>query len=357
FDLGLGITWVPDWFGAQRSALAAADASWQSSQATARSTEIALGASLSLSYISLRSAQARLALAQANLASQQETMQITDWRRQAGLVTDLEAAQARSAAAQTESLLPALQTQIDQSSHALATASGDAPDHWLSALAPMARLPDNASTAPTSVAVDTLRQRPDVQATEALFRAARATLDQTEAERLPSLSLSATLGLSAIRLGSLLHNAALLSKALLGLSVPLLDGGAGAARVAAQQAVVAQARNAWISSVLTALREVDDALVAQRNDQLALAALVQAATAAAEADRLAGLRYRSGLVDFQTVLDTQRSRLSTEDGVALARATLQADRIRLVQALGGGWTTDLPDLPDPVWAHLDAATD
>ena len=93
-------------------------------------------------------------------------------------------------------------------------------------------------------------------------------------------------------------------------------------------------------TALTALKEVEDALLALRGDRERLARQQAAAEAAANAELLARQRYQSGLIDFRTVLDTQRSLLSSQDSVASTQATLSADHVRLYKALGGGWTPD-----------------
>jgi outer membrane protein, multidrug efflux system len=120
-------------------------------------------------------------------------------------------------------------------------------------------------------------------------------------------------------------------------SLPIFDGGAARAQVDAQQAALDQAQVGYRAAVLVALQEVEDALVALRGDRLRLAHLGNAADAAANAAMLSRQRYGSGLVDFQTVLDTQRTQLATEDGLASARADVSSDHVRLYKALGGGW--------------------
>jgi outer membrane protein TolC len=95
------------------------------------------------------------------------------------------------------------------------------------------------------------------------------------------------------------------------------------------------------ATVLTALKEVEDALIALRGDRERLASLQSASEAAANAAQLARQRFDSGLVDFQTVLETQRTRLSSQDSVAIATADISADHVRLYKALGGGWTPEV----------------
>jgi outer membrane protein TolC len=168
--------------------------------------------------------------------------------------------------------------------------------------------------------------------------AAQARLAQADAARLPSVRLSGTLGLSALTLGSLTSAGALVGSLLGGVSVPLLDGGAAQAQVRAQDAALEQARVAYQAAVLTALKDVEDALVALQDNRERLERLQAASDAAASAELLARQRYRSGLIDFRAVLDTQRTLLATQDSLASVRAGVSADHVRLYKALGGGWT-------------------
>jgi outer membrane protein TolC len=185
-----------------------------------------------------------------------------------------------------------------------------------------------------------LRQRPDVRVAEARIRAALARLSQADAARYPSLRISGNLGLSAATLGALTNGASVASALLAGISVPLFDGGAARAQVRVQESALEQARIGYEATVLDALREVEDALVALQGDRERLARLQAAASAAANADLLARQRYQSGLIDFPTVLDTQRTVLAAQDSVASAQASLATDHVRLYKALGGGWVPD-----------------
>jgi NodT family efflux transporter outer membrane factor (OMF) lipoprotein len=340
FNAGLDASWEVDVFGATRNTAIASDAAASASAASLADVQVSVAAEVALDYINLRSAQQRLGLAQNNLVVQQDTLQIADWRRQAGLVTVLETEQATAARAQTQALLPALQTAIDQNAHALAVLTGRTPDALLEVLAPVAPVPQPASDIALSFPAETLRQRADVRSAEFQVQAAAARVSAAEAARLPSFRLGGSLGLNALTLAGLGSGATVLSSLLASVSVPLFDGGANVARVGAQSAALAQTRADYQAGVLKALQEVEDALVALRADRLRLASFRQAAASSVNAAELAGQRFQSGLVDFQTVLDTQRSRLSNQDSVASAYAALSADHVRLYKALGGGWQAD-----------------
>jgi len=162
-------------------------------------------------------------------------------------------------------------------------------------------------------------------------------VDAADAARWPKFKLGGSLGLTALTLAGLSNGASVATQVLASMAVPLLDGGSINANVKVQEAGVVQARANYQSALLTALKEVEDAVLAWRNDQLRLVSLQQAATAAENAALLAQNRYASGLIDFQTVLQTQRTLLSAQDSLAGVQANLSSDYVRLVKAVGGAW--------------------
>jgi multidrug efflux system outer membrane protein len=341
FQAGLDANWELDIFGVNRSALTASEAAARASAASLGDVQVSIAAEVALDYVALRSAQARLAIAIENLASQQETLQITEWRLQAGLVTSLDAEQARTAVEQTAALVPVLQTSIEQMSHAVAVLTGQPPAGLAAVLIVVAPVPHVSDELALSIPAQTLRQRADVRAAEHQVSAAMARVSQAEAARLPNFSIGGSLGLSALTLGALTRSASVVSTLVGSVSLPIFDGGALRAQVDVQQAALDQARQVYHGAILVALQDVEDALVALRGDRVRLVRLGNAAAAAANAATLARQQYSSGLVDFQTVLETQRTLLGTQDGVAGARADVSSDHVRLYKALGGGWVPEV----------------
>ncbi|MBC7955186.1 MAG: efflux transporter outer membrane subunit [Cytophagales bacterium] len=337
FRAGFDASWEPDIFGGKRAGLSASVAEALTAQASLADTQVSVAAEVAVAYMQLRGSQARLAIARSNLASQQETLQITDWRVQAGLTTSLELSQARTNTEQTLAQIPTLETAIVQTQHALAVLTGQPPNALQAQLDPVAAVPLSPDDLALSIPAQTLRQRPDVRAAEQQIAAALARVSQADAARYPSFNLSGSLGLSAIALSSLTGGASLVTGLLGSVSVPLFDGGAARAQVRSQEAGLEKARVAYQAVVLNALQEVEDALVSLRGNRERLLRLRNASESAQQAALLATQRYNSGLVDFQTVLDTQRSLLSTQDNVASTQAELSADHVRLYKALGGGW--------------------
>ena len=337
FQVGLDAGWEPDLFGRLDAGVQASQADARAAQASLEQVHVSLSAEVALQYISLRSLQQRLAIAQRNLETQQQTLQITDWRVQAGLATSLVAEQARAAAEQTAAQVPQLQANLAQARHALAVLTGQAPAALDAALAAPQAVPQPSQALALDIPADTLRQRPDVRVAQERVQAALARVSQADAARYPSLRLSGSLGLRALTLGALGDSASLVHSLLGSVAVPLFDGGATQAQVQVQQAALEQARQAYQLAVLTALKEVEDALVALQGEAARLAHLQQATQAAGNAALLAQQRYASGLIDFASVLETQRTQLATQDALATSQANLGSNHVRLFKALGGGW--------------------
>jgi outer membrane protein, multidrug efflux system len=368
FQAGVDAQWLPDIFGARGAGLAASDAAAAASAASLGDTQVQVAAEVALNYLLLRSVQARWRIANNNLVSQQDTLQITDWRQQAGLATVLEVDQARAAAAQTQAVLPLLRISIEQTAHALAVLVGQPPaalqaelkttpaSARTSGAVPQAAAgavvdagvdagadADVEAAAPSrdeaalSIPAETLRQRADVRAAEYQVAAALARVGQAQAQRWPSFAIGGSISLSAISLAALTSGASVLGSLLASVNLPVFDGGAARAQVRVQEAALAQTQQVYRAAVLGALKDVENALVALNNDRLRVASLQVAANAAGSAALLARQRFSSGLVDFQTVLETQRNQLSTQDSVVSARADVGRDQVRLFTALGGGW--------------------
>jgi outer membrane protein, multidrug efflux system len=340
FQAGFDASWEPDIFGGNRAAANASEADAQASAASLANAQVSLAAEVATNVINLRGLQARLAIARSNLATQTETLQITRWRAQAGLASSLDVEQATGAAEQTQAQIPAFQTSIAQTRNALAVLTGQPPGALDDMLNRTTAIPATPPDLALSFPADTLRQRPDVRAAERRPRAALSRVAVADAARYPSFRLSGSLGLSALTLGTLTNGASLLQSVLASVSAPLFDGGASNAQLRAQQAALEQARLSYQATVLTALQEVEDALVALSGDQQRLVNLQAASAAAANAELLARQRYQSGLIDFATVLTTQRTLLSAQDSLASLQASLGTDHVRLYKALGGGWTPD-----------------
>jgi outer membrane protein TolC len=266
-----------------------------------------------------------------------ETLQITRWRNQAGLIGAVEVEQAVVAAGQTRAQLPPLQITLDTALHSLAVQAGRPPAALSALLLPAATVPQAAQGLAPGTPEDTLDLRADVRAAKFDVEQALARAEQARAARMPSLGLTANLGIGAATLEALSSSAAAVAALAISLTAPLLDGGAGAARMRLQEAALTQSQASYRAAELAALQQVEDAMSALRADRDRLGLLQQLAISAASAASMAQQRFGGGLVDFQIVLETQRSLLTIQTSLAMAWADVSTDQVRLYSALGGGW--------------------
>lgn len=333
----LDASWEPDLSGAGAAAVAAADAQARSAAASLAATRLALAGDVVQAYLQWQGLRERSRLAGDNLAAQRQSLQLARWRAAAGLATQVEVAQAEGSVAQTEAALASLATSQAQTGHQLAVLLGQPPTALATRLATAGAAPRPTGLPATGLPADLLRRRPDVVAAEHDIAAALATLAQREAERRPQFSISGRLGLQAASLAALSGGSAVLAALGIGVSWPVLDGGAARAQVEAQAAALAGAQASYRSAVLTAQQDVEDTLAALAQGRERQASLQRAAASAHEVLRLAQLQYQAGLSDFSALLDAQRTALNADDALASADTDLALNHVRLAKALGGGW--------------------
>ncbi|MDD5471606.1 MAG: efflux transporter outer membrane subunit [Sideroxydans sp.] len=340
FNAGFDASWEIDLFGGLRRASEAAEADAGATLANLYHTQVTLAAEVALNYVQLRSLQQRLAIARDNLAAQRETLRITEWRTQAGLVTSMEVEQANSNLQQTLAGIPTLATNLGKAENRLAVLLGQFPTTLHEKLSTPAALPPLPDEIALSIPADTLRQRPDVQAAERRVAAETARIGQESAARYPSFSLSGSLGWKARTFGALGDSANLTRSLSASLAQTIFDGGRLSSRIEAQNAVQQQALIAYEQSVLLALEEMENALTSYANSHERRAALQRSSISARNAALMARQRYEGGLIDFQSVLDTDRTLLSSQDSLASAELEERTALIGLYKAMGGGWNEE-----------------
>lgn len=343
FAAGVDASWELDLFGGLSSAAEASDASLRASIETLRDTRVTLLAETAQGYITYRSLQARLKVARDNLKSQEETLAITRWRQQAGLVTDLDVAQATSSVEQARAAIPALENSQESTRNALAVLAGLTPTKLAILLKKAGDIPQTSTTLTIGIPAETLRQRPDIRAAEQQLLAKTALVNKAEAARYPSLTLSGSIGLEALRAGRLFSADAVASSLAAGLTAPIFDAGRIRQNIAIQTAQQEQALATYEKTILQALADVENALVALEKTRERETNLLAASRASNEALELARARYQAGLIDFLPLLEAQRTQLSTDDSRLSAAGERAKALVQLYKALGGGWnavTTD-----------------
>lgn len=344
YSAGFDASWEPDIFGSVRRSEEAAQADLETAEANVYAAQVSLVAEIALNYVELRAYQDRLAIAKTHIASQAETLQLAEWRAQAGLVSTLDVVQARSNLAQTRAQIPTLDTHRSEAERRLEILLGQMPGTLTARLAQPTGVPSVPTRVTASIPADALRQRPDVRAAERKLAAETARVGVAQAAQYPGFRLSGSLGLQALSLGGLLGADALTRSVLGSVTGPIFDAGRLRQQIDIQNVVQEQAFLAYQATVLNALGEVENALTALANTQERQHRLREALTAARLAMTLAQQRYSAGLIDFQTVLDTERGVLTLEDSLKTSQAEHVSALIRLYKALGGGWSTSVSSI-------------
>ena len=340
YSAGFDASWELDVFGGVRRSVEAAQADLEASVESLSDTRVSLAAEVALNYIDLRTAEQRLAIAEESIASRGENHQIIRWRQQAGLVSELDLAQATTDLESTRAVLPPLRTAVTEAKNRLAVLLGRNPGELESLVHADRPIPLAAAEIVAAIPADTLRQRPDVRVAERRLAAQTARLGEAEAARYPSFRLSGSLGLEALELDALADRDANTHSLFGGITAPVFNAGRIAANIEIQDALVEQARLAYRAAVLAALEEVENALTAVANTDARRVKLAEAAAAARTTLAIAEYRYASGLADFLSVLDAQRTQLSLDEQLAGSTGELARAQVRLYKALGGGWSTE-----------------
>jgi len=275
---------------------------------------------------------------QNSLGTRRETVQLTQWSEEAGTGTALDTQQSISTLEQARATIPTLQLSIAQSRNQLTLLSGRAPSSLDSVLSKQRDVP----TMPTGLAIgipaETLRQRPDVRAAERGVEAAFARTKSAQRERLPTLNLSGSLGIEALKAGRLFSPESIAGSVLGSLAAPIFDAGRIRNNITIQSEREKQALIAYEATVLTALTEVENALIAVQRYSERLAILSLAVTAARKAVTLSGMQFKAGEIDLFVSLDDQRTLLTLEQQEVITSADRASACIQLYKALGGGWS-------------------
>jgi len=338
YSFGLDASWELDVFGGIRSAIDAATATAEARAADLRDVLVSLTAEVALDYVDVRSLQRRLDITRSNLALQEETLELTQFRVQAGLATDLDVQQALSNVENTRGQVASLEAQTAQSIHAIAILLGLSPTALNGELAPPAAIPQAPISLAIGVPAETIRRRPDVRSAERQFAAQFAQVNAARSDLYPAFRLAGSIGLESLSIAKLLIPGASVWSGSPSVSTRLFNRDQLRQNLIIQTERQQQAADAYQSQVLRALQEVEDSLTALTQEQIRRDHLTAAAAAAEQAATLSLQLYNSGLRDFRDVLDAQRSLLSLQDSLATSGATVASDLIRLYKALGGGWS-------------------
>jgi multidrug efflux system outer membrane protein len=291
-------------------------------------------------YIDLRGLQRRLAVALANLKAQQDTLDLTKVRFDAGLASDFDVAQAEGQVKTTEAQIPTLQSALKQAAYRIDVLLGTQPGSAWDELATDAPVPALPPKAQVGLPADLLRRRPDIRQAERLLAAATVQVGAATADLYPKFSLTGNIGLQSISASDWFNAQSRFWSIGPTISWPVFDAGRIRANIEIRNAQQEQALRLYEKSVLTAFEDVENALVNYGNEQTRYRSLLEATAANRRAVEMADSLYTEGLVPFLNVLDAQRTLYSSENDLAQSEANLASNLVALYKALGGGWETN-----------------
>ncbi len=337
FSTGFDASWEIDIFGGVRRSVEAADAAIDATVESRRDVLVTLLGDVAKNYIDLRGFQRRLAVARANLKAQQDTLELTRIRFQAGLTSDLEVAQAEAQVNTTAAQIPTLESSLKAAAYSLDLLLGLSPGALWNELAGEKPIPNLPSEVLVGLPAELLRRRPDIRVAERQLAAATAQVGAAMADLFPKFSLTGAFGLRSLSAGDWLTGRSRFWSIGPTISWPIFDAGRIRANIEIRNAQQEQALVQYQKTVLAAFGEVEKSLVNYSREQARRQALLDAVASSRRAVEMANELYVRGLSDFLNVLDTQRSLYAVENDLAQSEAAMASNLVALYKALGGGW--------------------
>ena len=339
---GLDATWELDIFGGVRRSIEAARADVQAAQEDRRDVLVTLLGDVATDYMALRGFQQEIVIAQDNLQIQQHSADVARLKKQLGTNTELEIAQADAQIASTRATIESFRILAQEQIYALSILLALPPTALDEELTAGQLVPMVPPAVPVGVPSQLLRRRPDIRRAERQLAAATAQIGVATSQLFPQFSLTGTLTLSGSRYEALGNWGTRFWSFGPSVTWPIFDAGKIWSNIDVQNSLQRQALIAYRQTVLTALGDVQSALVAYARDQERRSALEQAVSANRRAVSLAQTRYQGGFTDFLNVIVTQGSLFSSEDQLVQSKRAVATDLVALYKALGGGWEVGEP---------------
>jgi len=340
FQTGLDASWELDVFGGTRRAVEAANADIQFAVEDHRDVLVTLVSEVAINYIELRGFQQEIIIAQNNLAAQQQTAELTHKRFQGGMVGTLDVDNADAQVATTASLIPVLETSAQQAIYNLSVLLGLEPAALLAELSPVSSIPTNPPEVPVGIPSELLRRRPDIRRAEAQIHSETARIGVATADLFPKFSLTGSLNFQNDQLHRLVNWNNRSWAVGPGVDWQIFSAGRVQSNIELQKALQQESVLAYQKTVLTALQDVENALVAYAKEHQRRKALVDAVASNRKAVDTATQLYTQGQTDFLNVLNAQRALFVTEDALVQSTRNLSTDLVALYKALGGGWENE-----------------
>ncbi|NNG73552.1 efflux transporter outer membrane subunit [Rhizobium laguerreae] len=329
----LSLSWLLD-FGVYKRNTESAEAALDAAYASVDMAKLAFINDIISSYVDARYYQRRLALSQANLKSRRETFELTTSKFAAGAVARMDVVRAEGLVQSTLAEIPSLDANFRISAHRIATLLGKPAGSMVEEIAKGSNQPAFHADVNVGIPADIIRNRPDIRKAERDLAASTAQIGVAEAKLFPSITLSGSISPSGINERGVYGN---LTPWSFGpsLNLPILDGGSLRANVERIKSKATISYLNWKSTVLKAVEQVENALVAMHRDACTVQALKAAVKTAEETLKLSTSSYKDGASSLLDLLEAQRSFSVTQVSLATAIQQSAKDYVRLINAIGG----------------------
>ena len=340
YNLGFNLSWEVDFWGRYKLAVRSASAQFDASVADYDGVMISLVANVAQSYLTIRTLEQRLAVAQYNLNLQQQNYDITKAKSSAGAVSELDVDQAETLVYNTTASVAAFEQSLQQTKNSLAILLGRVPQDMNGLLTDVQPIPATAPRIALGMPQELIRRRPDIRTAERQLAAQGAQIGIAVSELYPHFQIGGSIGTAAEdSLSDLFSTGSNTLNLFGGFQWNIFNYGRLRSNIRYQDAVFQQLLVDYRSTVLQAEGEVENSIVAYLKSQEQLVSYRIASEAAERAADISATQYENGMVNFNTVITTLGALQSQQDLLASTQGAVANNLVQVYKSLGGGWQT------------------
>lgn len=340
YGMGATAAWEIDIFGGTRRSIESAAADYKAALADGAAARIAVAAEVAQNYFTYRSLQQEIAITKSNLETQKSTYRVTQRRQKSGFVSRLDTVRAAAQVENTMAQIPELESQLERTRHALEYLLGLKTGELAKELETVGDLPKLERYVPASVPAKLLERRPDIISAEYKLHAATAKIGTARADYYPKFSITGNISYEAPKIGNIVQNQYGSWSVGPSMTWNIFQAGKTVYNVELQESLTRAAGVNWRDKVLTAVKEVEDALVSAEKEREKIGYLTSIVANYRKAFEYSRELYEQGEIEFIDLLEAQRSMLSSERTQVVARKNFVNYIVSLYKSLGGGWTEE-----------------
>ena len=334
-NAGLNASWEIDVFGKNRNIVRSNKKSYLATEASYQDAILNLCAQVATVYFNLRSYQQQLIVANQNIASEKNILDITIARYESGLGTQLDVSQAKSVYYNTLATIPRLDAYITQCVNNLAILLGTYPSNLKDSFNDISELPSIRHIVNVGIPADVIRNRPDVRQAELNIEAQAASIGATKADFYPKFKITGSFGYLSHDFEKFFNNESMMFQLTPSISWNLFSGMEVRKSVQMAEIALDESIDNYNNVILNAIQEVETEMSNYANALKTIEMGQQVVEQGNKTLELSIDLYKRGLGTFTNVLDAQRTVLSDQNYLVNAWNSALLALVRLYTALGG----------------------